>query len=67
MTNEDAQKLDNGLYKIYWLPSGSSLAAIGRLQDGSVWMAPTNWVAPTAEGIATVEFWEQVRKVQKLA
>jgi hypothetical protein len=40
---DDVPKLSNGLYRLYWRNGGSSLAAVGRLRDGSVWHAPCNW------------------------
>lgn len=39
-----------GLYRVYWKTGGSSIAAIGMKSDGSNWIAPTNWVAPSTKG-----------------
>lgn len=38
-----------GLYRIFWKTGGSSLAAVGMGNDGTRWLAPTNWVAPSAD------------------
>lgn len=49
MTLKELRKVTSGLYKIEWKNSaggGTSLAAIGRCEDGSPWIAPTNWLSP---------------------
>lgn len=35
-----------GLYRIHWKSGGSSLAAIGMMENGDRWIAPTNWLRP---------------------
>ena len=34
----------NGIYRVFWKSGGSSLAAVGRDESGTPWMAPTNWI-----------------------
>lgn len=44
MSDDEARRLPNGLYRLHWAEGGHSLAAVGRLRDGTPWYAPTNWV-----------------------
>jgi len=37
--------LGNGLWRLHWVDGGSSVAAIGRNNEGGTWVAPTNWVS----------------------
>ena len=39
-----------GLYIIKWKSGGESHASIGMNDNGSNWIAPTNWVSPTKQG-----------------
>jgi hypothetical protein len=51
MTKQEYNSLPLGLYRIFWKQScggGMSLAAIGMTENGSRWIAPTNWVAPAS-------------------
>lgn len=43
MDKKQVSKLINGLYLVGWKSGGMSLAAVGRLADGSPWIAPINW------------------------
>ncbi len=38
--------LNPGLYTIFWKSGGSSQAAIGMMENGQRWIAPTNWIRP---------------------
>lgn len=40
----DPSEIPLGLYKIYWLSGGYSLAAVGFNNAGKRWLAPTNWI-----------------------
>ena len=63
MTKDEAKKLKNGVYKIFWkYDGGSSLASVGRLHDGTPWFAPSNWVSANKEGIACTE-WRMVEYI----
>jgi hypothetical protein len=54
-------RLDQGLYRVYWVTGGSSLAAAGQLKDGKQWLAPTNWVnGPTTADWSRVLFVELI-------
>lgn len=35
--------IDLGLYKVFWKSGGCSFCAIGQGNDGTRWIAPTNW------------------------
>jgi hypothetical protein len=50
MTLAEAKKLPPGLYRVFWKIGGSSEAAVGMAEDGTRWLAPTNWVAPCPNG-----------------
>ena len=66
MTIKEAKQLNNGLYRIFWKDGGgSSLAAVGRLYDGTPWFAPTNWISPSPNGIASKQ-WRMVDRVESI-
>ncbi len=52
-----------GLYRIYWKSGGVSLAAVGQTENGDRWLAPTNWVMPSARR----EAWSDVERVELIA
>jgi hypothetical protein len=54
--------LSPGLYVVYWRSGGRSLAAVGIGPDGTRWLAPTNWVAPT-----TSPDWSDVERADLFA
>lgn len=63
MTKEEIKQLPLGLYRIYWKSdNGTSMAAIGMLENGDRWLAPTNWVHPTEDQ----NIWSRIEKVKKL-
>ncbi len=66
MTKKDVAKLQLGLYRVYWKSGGSSLAAVGNLHDGTRWLAPCNWTSVSPQGIATANYWKQVKYVEKI-
>lgn len=45
MKIDEAMKLKNGLYRIWWRDNSTSLASVGRTENGTPWLAPTNWVS----------------------
>lgn len=66
MTWEESLPLRNGLYRIHWKEregGGTSLAAIGILENGYRWIAPINWVHPSEKQ----DVWELIEKVEKIA
>ena len=63
MTRKEAKKLVNGVYRVFWKDGGASVAAIGRLYDGDVWMAPCNWTHPIPDGIASTSHWTKADRV----
>lgn len=71
MTKQEVQKLDHGLYRIYWKPEhggGNSLASVGSLHDGSRWMAPTNWTSSneSKKVIGSGDSWDAVQSVRRI-
>lgn len=46
MTVDEVRKMRNGVYRIFWTTGGLSVAAKGQGDDGTPWLAPTNWTAP---------------------
>lgn len=60
-----ATRLKPGLYRLHWNGGGSSLAAVGCLDNGVNWFAPTNWVAEWPGGIACI-VWELVERVEPI-
>lgn len=63
MTRAEAQKYNNGLYRIYWKSGGMSEASVGSLHDGTRWFAPTNWVGKDTTGIASTD-WRSVNYIE---
>ena len=62
MTNAEARKLDNGLYRLHWKKShggGTSVAAVGRDNSGNVWIAPTNWIV-----VGATRQWASIERVE---
>lgn len=59
----DPQALSPGLYRLHWVTGGSSLAAVGILDNGDRWMAPINWVAPSSNQAD----WLAVARAERLA
>ena len=39
----DMTKIKYGVYRVYWKCGGSSVAAIGGMHNGDLWIAPSNW------------------------
>lgn len=37
--------LKNGVYRMFWVDGGLSVASVGRNTDGKAWFAPANWVS----------------------
>jgi hypothetical protein len=65
MTKKEVQKLDHGLYYLYWKSGGFSLAAVGSLHSGDRWYAATNWTNVSTTGIASTN-WKMVEKVSPI-
>jgi len=57
--------MDPGLYRIRWKSGGNSLAAIGMNEDGTRWIAPTNWVAPNID--PTSDAWAEIEEAERVA
>lgn len=62
MTQDHANTLPNGVYRIYWNEGCPySIGAIGRKSNGDTWFCPTNWISPDSlpsedwNAVATVE------------
>lgn len=54
-----------GVYRVYWKDGGGcSVASIGCLHDGRLWMAPANWSTKEPDGIATDRYWDRVARVE---
>lgn len=65
MTSNEAQKLQTGLYRVYWRKGGSSLAAVGTNRDGKRWLTPTSWVGfRTDHFTKPAKIWRHVERVE---
>ena len=63
MTKEEVQKLNHGVYRLYWSARTYSLASVGSLHNGDRWFACANWTSKDGEGIISFrEDWESVQK-----
>jgi hypothetical protein len=74
MTKIEVQRLDHGVYRIYWKTQDNyTVGAIGSLPNGDRWMISANWVNPRAvshesaiwDGIEKVELIEKMEYDQK--
>lgn len=69
MTIDEVQKLQHGLYRIFWKDEaggGSSLAAVGSTCSGKRWLAPTNWTFEAERrslGPVTTD-WTRIERVE---
>ena len=62
MTKEEVQKLNHGVYRLYWSARTYSLASVGSLHNGDRWFACANWTRKDGEGIISFrEDWESVQ------
>lgn len=65
MTQEEANVLKHGVYRIYWTPENTSpawsysLAAVGSDSSGLRWFIPVNWVSLQAS-----KKWELLERVE---
>lgn len=65
MKKNEVNKLNYGLYRIYWKEGGYSLAAVGVLHNGDRWLAPTNWTSSHAGGVSfSGRWWKKVLRVE---
>jgi hypothetical protein len=63
MTLNAFNNLKCGLYRVYWKSGGSSWASIGIGNDGTRWLAPTNWVAPMLQPVNLLSDIERVEVI----
>lgn len=61
MTKIETKKLPLGLYKLFWKSGGWSLASVGQDESGNKWIAPTNWITPSA-----TDYWTKISRVEQI-
>ncbi len=69
MNKEQLKDLRNGLYEIFWKSGGSSLCAIGTLDNGDRWLSPTNWSHKYPQGVTVVldkNILDDILKIQSI-
>lgn len=67
MTNRDID--ETGLYRLFFKGGGGSVrAAVGMLNNGDCWYAPSNWSAQTPAGIAcgACGAWDKIERAEKI-
>lgn len=65
----EAKKLPLGLYRVTWKESrggGTSLASVGRTNNGTPWLAPTNWITVLTSDEKAASVWRDVEHMQIL-
>ena len=63
MERDDIQKIEHGLYRVYWEGDDhTSVAAVGSTSNGDRWLAPTNWISPDCKNSS----WRAVKRVEKI-
>lgn len=71
MTQEDADKLPTGVYRIYWASwseggnGSSSLAVLARGADGAMKFAPANWVCQFSKEWNRIKGVELIERASK--
>lgn len=60
MTREEARKLVDGVYHVWWKRGGRSVASIGHNINGDAWIAPANWLSIDVYGL----HWKTVERVE---
>lgn len=63
ISKEQIQQLKHGLYEIYYVDGGMSLATVGSLHDGGRWFSCANWTAQDEKGVCSTH-WELVKEVK---
>jgi len=51
----------DGLYRLFLVDGGSIVASVGHLHNGTLWYAPSNWVAKDTTGIVSTD-WSRITK-----
>ena len=68
MKKKKTQKLDHGLYRIFWKKKYGgkmSLAAVGSTTNGTRWFAPCNWVSTDHVHPQVVSTdWSRIKRVE---
>jgi hypothetical protein len=66
MTRDEVQKLDLGIFKIFWKEGGCSVGTIGYFANGDRWITPSNWVNIdfNLDDEKRMKVWESVLKVE---
>jgi len=62
MTEDQVRQLPLGLYRVYWLSGGMSVAAVGMDSAGNHWLAPTNW--SLSRGSDLTAYWSGVDSIE---
>lgn len=62
MEASDGNALKTGLYRVWWMSGGFSVACVGMGHDGTRWLAPSNWLAPSKS-----PDWRDILKMEPLA
>ena len=77
MTDEQADKLEPGIYRVYYTSGAVDMAAIGRrppIRQGERQRPGATWIAPvrgsgscTADGVVSnVWYWDMVERVERI-
>ncbi len=62
---EQQKGLKHGLYKIFWMDGGSSLASIGFTYDGTNWFSCCNWTSKgNDEPMVASTKWQIVKSIE---
>lgn len=67
MTEDQVQQLPLGVYRIYWVGGGTSVASVGQLHNGARWIAPANWTTRYAQTMGYTNYWNLIASVELLA
>lgn len=55
MTRAQVELLRDGVYVLYWVSGGLSVAAVGSNEAGDKWFTPTNWITVPSYDWSTVD------------
>lgn len=61
LRNEQMRLGKLGVYRLFWHSGGSSVAAVGMLDDGTRWYAPSNWTNREPGAVVSTD-WSLVKQ-----
>ena len=65
MNEQEVKELKLGVYRLYWVEGGTSVACVGQTYSGNKWYAPSNWTTSDQGHLTIVgKDWDKIEKVE---